>query len=62
MIPTFIGVTLRNLASGDLGGRVAASWVTRGLIAWAAPLVLAGYLLVMTLVLVRFWDYWLSLV
>ena len=61
VIPLFWNVTARNAAAGVLGsppgGRLAA-----GLRDWRAPLVFGTFLLVVLLVLERFWTYWSSLV
>lgn len=60
VLPLFWYVTLRNLSAGVLGdgaaGRPAA--VLRD---WHAPLLLLAYLLVLLLILERFWDYWSTL-
>lgn len=61
VIPTFLHVTLRNLRAGVLGDRMRASSVTRGLATWHAPVLLGTYLVVLVLILVRFWSYWSSL-
>lgn len=61
VIPLFWYVTARNAAAGVLGappgGRLAS--VLRD---WRAPLVFGTFLLVVLLVLERFWSYWSSLV
>jgi uncharacterized membrane protein len=61
VIPLFWYVTARNAAAGVLGapsgGRLAT--VLRD---WRAPLVFGTFLLVVLLVLERFWSYWSSLV
>ena len=60
VLPLFWYVTLRNLSAGVLGdgtaGRPAA--VLRD---WHAPLLLLAYLVVLLLILERFWDYWSTL-
>ncbi len=60
VIPLFWYVTARNAAAGVLGpppgGRLAT-----GLRDWRAPLVFGSFLVVVLLVLERFWDYWSSL-
>jgi uncharacterized membrane protein len=60
VIPLFWYVTARNAAAGVLGaapdGRLAD-----GLRDWRAPLVFGTYLVVVLLVLERFWSYWSSL-
>lgn len=60
VIPLFWYVTARNAAAGVLGsppdGRLAT-----GLRDWRAPLVFGSFLLVVLLVLERFWTYWSSL-
>lgn len=60
--PTFWYVTLRNMRQGVLGARVARSAGVRFLEAWHAPVLLAAYLVVGLLILVRFWSYWVTLV
>jgi uncharacterized membrane protein len=61
VIPLFWYVTARNAAAGVLGthpgGRLAT--VLRD---WRSPLVFGTFLLVVLLVLERFWSYWSSLV
>lgn len=61
VIPVFWYVTARNAAAGVLGappgGRLAS-----GLQDWRGPLVFGTFLLVVLLVLERFWTYWSSLV
>lgn len=59
VIPLFWYVTARNLAAGVLGsggGRAAG-----GLLDWRGPLVFGSFLVVVLLVLERFWSYWSSL-
>jgi len=60
VIPLFWYVTARNAAAGVLGtpsgGRLAT-----GLRDWRAPLVFGTFLLVVLLILERFWTYWSSL-
>ena len=60
VIPLFWYVTARNAAAGVLGpppgGRLAT-----GLRDWRAPLVFGSFLVVVLLVLERFWTYWSSL-
>ena len=60
VIPLFWYVTARNVAAGALGaapdGRLAD--VLRD---WRGPLVFGTYLVVVLLVLERFWSYWSSL-
>ncbi|MET1006007.1 MAG: vitamin K epoxide reductase family protein [Propionibacteriaceae bacterium] len=60
-IPVFWYVTAANLARGLCGGPVARSRLTRFLVTWSAPIVLASYLLVVVLAGIRFWDYWRTL-
>jgi uncharacterized membrane protein len=62
VIPLFWYVTLRNLAAGALGESAARSRVTGTLRDWSGPLLFGAYLLVVLLVLERFWTYWSSLV
>lgn len=61
VIPTFWYLTLRNLERGRFGRKAARSKVTRGLVAWHAPLLLGVYLLVIALIAIEFWDYWSTL-
>lgn len=61
VIPLFWYVTLRNLGSGAFGQAAASSPATAVARAWHAPLLLAAYLLVLTLITVRFWPYWSTL-
>lgn len=61
VIPLFWYVTLRNLRSGTLGQAAAASRATAVAGEWHAPVLLAAYLLVLTLITVRFWSYWSTL-
>lgn len=56
--PTFLYVTLRNLASGMLGESARRSAATRVLGDWHAPILLCGYVVVLILIGVRFWSYW----
>ncbi|MCY4728017.1 vitamin K epoxide reductase family protein [Nocardioides sp. STR2] len=60
VIPLFWYVTARNAAAGALGndpdGRLAD-----GLRDWRAPLVFGTYVVVVLLILERFWSYWSSL-
>ena len=60
VIPLFWYVTARNVAAGALGsdpdGRLAD--VLRD---WRGPLVFGTFLVVVLLVLERFWSYWSSL-
>ena len=60
VIPLFWYVTARNAGAGVLGppsgGRLAT-----GLRDWRAPLVFGTFLVVVLLVLERFWTYWSSL-
>ncbi|GAA1910806.1 vitamin K epoxide reductase family protein [Nocardioides hwasunensis] len=60
VIPMFLYVTLRNVSAGVLGkgaaGRPAA--VLRD---WHAPLLVLAYMVVVLLILERFWDYWSTL-
>jgi uncharacterized membrane protein len=61
VIPLFWYVTARNAAAGVLGappgGRLAS-----GLRDWVGPLVFGTFMLVVLLILERFWSYWSSLV
>jgi uncharacterized membrane protein len=60
VIPLFWYVTARNAAAGVLGaspgGRLAS-----GLQDWRGPLVFGSFLLVVLLILERFWSYWSTL-
>jgi uncharacterized membrane protein len=61
VIPLFWYVTARNAAAGVLGndpdGRLA-----EGLRDWRAPLAFGTYVVVVLLILERFWSYWSSLI
>ncbi len=60
VIPTFWYVTSRNLSAGVLGaspdGRLATA-----LREWRAPLVFGSFMVLVLLVLERFWYYWSTL-
>lgn len=58
MIPTFVGVTLRNLAVGVFGRRAAAAPLTRALRGWAAAVILGAFVVVLAMIAVEFWSYW----
>lgn len=60
VIPLFWYVTARNAAAGVLGAPSGGRLAT-GLRDWRAPLVFGTFLLVVLLVLERFWTYWSSL-
>lgn len=60
VIPLFWYVTARNAAAGVLGSSSGGRLAT-GLRDWRAPLVFGTFLLVVLLVLERFWTYWSSL-
>lgn len=60
VIPLFWYVTARNAAAGVLGSPPGGRLAT-GLRDWRAPLVFGTFLLVVLLVLERFWTYWSSL-
>lgn len=62
VIPAFWYVTLANLTSGRFGGRAAESRGVAVLAENHAVVLMAFYLVVVVLVLQRFWDYWTSLV
>lgn len=59
--PTFLYVSARNLCRGVFGESLRDSAVTRVLVGWHAPVLLAGYVVVVVLVGVRFWSYWSTL-
>lgn len=61
VVTTFWYVTLRNLEQGVLGSRAARSDLTRGAREWHAPVLLVAFLAVSTLIAVRFWSYWSTL-
>ncbi|MDZ5661517.1 vitamin K epoxide reductase family protein [Nocardioides sp. zg-1308] len=61
VIPLFWYVTLRNLAAGVLGAGAAGSRATAVLRDWQAPLLFGAYLVVVLLILERFWYYWSTL-
>jgi uncharacterized membrane protein len=60
VVPTFWYVTARNLTAGVLGappdGRLAT-----GLREWRAPLVFGSFMVLVLLILERFWYYWSTL-
>ena len=62
VIPAFWYVTLANLTGGRLGRRAAGSRAVAVLAENHAVVLLGLYLVVVVLVLQRFWDYWVSLV
>lgn len=62
VIPAFWYVTLANLTSGRLGRRTADSRAVAVLAENHAVVLMGLYLVVVVLVLQRFWDYWSSLV
>jgi uncharacterized membrane protein len=61
VIPLFWYVTARNAAAGVLGAP-SGGWLGSVLRDWRGPLVFGTFLLVVLLVLERFWSYWSSLV
>ncbi|WP_210651112.1 vitamin K epoxide reductase family protein [Nocardioides sp. SYSU D00065] len=61
VLPIFWYVTLRNLSAGVLGEAAADSRAEAVLQDWRAPLLFGAYLLVLLLILQRFWDYWSTL-
>lgn len=61
VIPLFWYVTARNAAAGVLGTPAGGRLAT-GLRDWRGPVVFGTFLLVVLLVLERFWSYWSSLV
>ena len=62
VIPGFWYVTLANLTNGRLGRRAAESRGVAVLAENHAVVLMVFYLVVVALVLQRFWDYWSSLV
>ncbi|WP_277497669.1 MULTISPECIES: vitamin K epoxide reductase family protein [unclassified Nocardioides] len=58
VLPTFWFVTLRNMRAGVFGHRIVEHRGVAALHAWRAPVLLAAYLVVLTLIGVRFWSYW----
>lgn len=59
MPPLLIGVTIHNVQAGHLGARLARVGPS---IRGAQPIVTTvWYLTVLTLILIRFWDYWKTL-
>lgn len=61
VIPLFWYVTLRNLAQGIFGQVAAGSRATAVVSEWHAPVLLAAYLAVVTVIAIRFWSYWSTL-
>ena len=61
VIPLFWYVTLRNLSAGAFGESTARSRRAEVLRDWSAPGLFGAYLLVVLLILERFWDYWSTL-
>ncbi|WP_243395372.1 vitamin K epoxide reductase family protein [Nocardioides currus] len=59
--PVFLYVTMRNARSGVLGGTILRSQTTVVLGEWHAPILLAGYVLILALIVERFWTYWSTL-
>lgn len=55
-------LTARNAASGVFGRRVQQHRAVRWLREWHAPILLLGFMIVLALILERFWDYWSGLV
>lgn len=62
VIPTFIGVTAHNLGSGVFGARVARSTVVRRIQDAQILMLTLVVLLILGLILERFWTYWVTLV
>jgi uncharacterized membrane protein len=60
VIPMFLYVTLRNLSAGVFG-QGASGRPAEVLRDWHAPLLLLAYMVVLLLILERFWDYWSTL-
>jgi uncharacterized membrane protein len=61
VIPVFWYVTLRNLSAGAFGESAARSRGAGTLRDWSAPGLFGVYMLVVLLILERFWDYWSTL-
>lgn len=59
MPPLVVVLTVHNLSQGHLGER--ARELTAGLIQLRPVLITCWYLTVLTLITVRFWDYWRTL-
>ncbi|GAA5114304.1 vitamin K epoxide reductase family protein [Alloalcanivorax gelatiniphagus] len=60
VIPTFWYVTARNLSAGVLGAAPGGRLAT-GLREWRGPLVFGTFMVIVLLVLERFWYYWSTL-
>ncbi|MDT0187916.1 vitamin K epoxide reductase family protein [Microbacterium sp. ARD31] len=61
VLPTFWYVTLSNLTTGVLGARARASGITRALVRNHAVVLTIAYVVVLGLILERFWSYWSTL-
>lgn len=61
VIPTFWYVTLHNMESGTMGTRVARSRAVRAMRDAHALVLTLVLLLVLGLILERFWSYWVTL-
>ena len=61
VIPVFLGVTVHNLRSGVFGARVARAPVVRRIQDAQVLVLTLVVLLVLSLILERFWTYWVSL-
>ncbi len=59
MIPIFVYVTVHNVQAGHIP---ASTRARNALVRNKAPILLVGYAVVAGLILVKFWDYWSSLV
>lgn len=60
-ITIFWYVSLRNARSGVFGSRVAAARRTAVVAAWHAPIIVFAFVVVLVMILARFWTYWSSL-
>ena len=60
VIPLAWYVTLHNARAGHLGESVRRHPLTRALWAWHALGLVVLYLVVATMVLIRFWSYWIG--
>lgn len=61
VFPLWWYLTLRNLRAGVLGSRARTHALTQVASEWHAMVALLPYVVVLTLITTRFWDYWSSL-
>lgn len=61
MVPIFIYVTLYNLDHGNLPLPSQARPIAKVLVRYHTVIVTCWFLIIITLILIRFWDYWSSL-